>query len=531
MYRWALCVAVVSLSLSALGQSRTPSERCRAACERSLHSPVDREQICSTCVLNPAPASWLERARPLPQAARFDADWRIRVAWFTETSDRSQQTVEQALQSALVSQPQSRTLDCDAAVRWAGLKGRPFASVFTSTAKNSVRSLCTPVLKAVRDTLEFDMFNGTRELGLEALQLGSMGLGLTPARLVLDVLNERPTLSAERGAELLTGLVASGGEPAGLALLREARATDTGSVNRLLEVYSRVRDRERPQLSSASTDVRREAIVTLGALAPLSAPELSQALNDSSAELRIRAAQALAAGEGRTLGAAVKARFETGAKAQPAERRVWLQVLEKGDPAECAAVSRTLVRDATQADVVRAQALVTHSACAAMDDPQLLVDAAQSRVAALRVAVAQAVNAQPGGGPWVSLLEPLLGDTSSEVLSAALTTVANLHLTAYRTQVAALSTHSETAIRAQAFRTLVVLDEPNAPMRLSTALMKSTDVEQRLVACELAATRPSPQVISALRGAAQNDEDPRVKLAADAALRRLGITRPPRRIR
>ena len=65
-------------------------------------------------------------------------------------------------------------------------------------------------------------------------------------------------------------------------------------MNRLLEVYSRVRDRERPQLSSASTDVRREAIVTLGALAPLSAPELSQALNDSSAELRIRAAQALA---------------------------------------------------------------------------------------------------------------------------------------------------------------------------------------------------------------------------------------------
>ena len=100
---------------------------------------------------------------------------------------------------------------------------------------------------------------------------------------------------------------------------------DEIAMNRLLSVFSQRIDALRPLLASPEHAVRRDAVAQLAHLAPMSDPQLESLLSDADPAVRIAAARAVAAGEGKSIREAARARLSR----DPAVARMWIDFVAR----------------------------------------------------------------------------------------------------------------------------------------------------------------------------------------------------------
>jgi hypothetical protein len=359
---------------------------------------------------------------------------------------------------------------------------------------------------------------------LEGLQGAAAGRGVGSARVVLDALTRRPKEADEVLARLLVSNAERGGPPVGLSLLRDATAADAPQVDRLLAVYAAMRDQNRPLLASTEKEARRQAVAQLAPLAPLSLSELSLALGDAQASIRMAAARAIARGEGRSVTEAAEARLSGQTKATAAEKRRWLTLLADVDDPACATLTRRTWRDETQPDAVRAEALVSLAGCARRQAMVDLTAAMTTGNVTLQSGVMRAVLLLPREPGVLPLVEGALASTADEVLAGAATAVGAHRLTTLAARVDPLTAHQSGLVRAEALRALSSLEPRASQPRLISALGQDPDVQVRVAAAGLLSEAGGPLAVSALAKASRQDPDGRVKMAAVDALRRLGVT-------
>lgn len=497
--------------------------RCRRPCERLVEEPRLRASLCGRCGLEADPTAYLFRVSPVPAAAFTDDDWQVRWGAVRADAKAKGLTVERRLaQWVEQSEGDARTTACLTAMLGAG--ARAVTRDRLLSAEPRALTACRALDAVVAARSEDELLQADLPRALDALQCASAGRGVGSARVVLDAMSRRPPEADEVLARLLVANAERGGPPVGLSLLRDATGADAPRVDRLLAIYATVRDRNRPLLGSTEKEARRQAVAELAPLAPLSQSELSTALGDAQASIRMAAARALARGEGRSVTEAAEARLSGQTNASAAEKRRWLTLLADVDDPSCAALTRRTWRDETQPDPVRAEALVSLAGCArrqALDD---LSAAMTSRAVTLQAGVMRAVLMLPREPGVLPLVEAGLSSPVDEVLAGAATAVGAHRLTALSARLEPLAAHQAGVVRAEALKALWTLDARKSQPRVIGALGTDADAQVRVVAAGLLGEVGGPLAVSALARAARQDTDGRVKMAAVEGLRRLGVT-------
>ncbi|MDX2011235.1 MAG: HEAT repeat domain-containing protein [Myxococcaceae bacterium] len=513
----------MSLGVVASGQGRDVNSRCRRPCERLVDDPRLRASLCGRCGLDDDPTAYLFRLTPVPTAAFSDEDWQVRWGAVRADAKAKALTVERRLgQWVEQSDGDARTTACLTALLGAG--ARSVTRDRLLSAEPRALTACRAIDAAVIARAEDELLVADVPRALEALQCTSAGRGVGSARVVLDALARRPPEADEVLARLLVANAERGGPPVGLSLLRDATGDDAPRVDRLLAIYATVRDRNRPLLGSTEKDARRQAVAELAPLAPLSLSELTTALADSQASIRMAAARAIARGEGRSVTEAADARLSGQTTASPAEKRRWLTLLADVDDPACASLTRRTWRDETQPDVVRAEALVSLAGCARRQALDELSAAMTTRTVALQAGVMRAVLMLPREPGVVPLVEAGLSSTVDEVLAGAAAAVGAHRLTTLAGRLEPLVAHQAGVVRAEALKALWTLDARKTQPLVVSALGQDADAQVRVVAAALLGEVGGPLAVSALARAARKDADGRVKMAAVEGLRRLGVT-------
>jgi HEAT repeat protein len=466
---------------------------------------------------------WLFKTAEVPQGAFTDEDWLVR--WSAVRAD-----------AKLKSTPPERRLaqlieggDDEARRRWcvtALLAAGARALTRDAFLDKEPRALaaCKAIDGSTYGLAAGEVLGPDVNRAHEALKCIAAARATGPARVALDLMIAKGEAVDEVVASLLVLQAERGGPPVGLTLLRDATERDKAQVDRLLAVYSRLRDRNRPLLSSSEKDARRQAIAALAPLAPLSSAELLVGLDDQQASIRMAAARALARGEGRSVTEAAEARLSGATAASPAEKRRWLTLLADVDDPACEALTRRTWRDETQPDVVRAEALVSLAGCARRAALPELTAAASQKNVTLQAGVMRAVLLLPREPGVVPLVEGALAATSDEVLAGAARAIGAHRLTTLGGQLPPLLEHQAPVVRAEALGALSALDPRKAQPLVIARLGQDPDVAVRVAAAGLLADVGGPIAVSALAKASKGDADERVKVAATASLRRLGVT-------
>lgn len=466
---------------------------------------------------------WLFKLNPIPAAAFTHDDWLVRWSALKADAASKHLPVEQRLAQAIETlADEDRKTVCLTALMAAGARTTTRDKLLAAQPK--ALEACQAVDGAVYKRGTLELFVTDRNRALEALTCLSAGRGTGPARVVLDVLGPQPSETDEALADLLVLHAERGGPPVGLAILRDATEKDAPQVDRLLKVYSVLRDKNRPLLASSEKDARRQAVVALAPIAPLSLSELQLALNDTQASIRMSAARAIARGEGRTVTEAAEARLSGATTASATEKRRWLTLLADVDDPKCPALTRHTWQDETQPDAVRAEALVSLAGCARRASMPDLTRAASAPNVTIQAGVMRAVLLLPREPGVVPLVEEALTSSADEVLSGAAQAIGAHRLTALAPRLAPLLEHQGSTVRAEALKAVSALDPRKAQPVVIAKLGQDPDVEVRLAAAALLSDVGGPLAISALAKASKTDGDGRVKMAATESLRRLGVT-------
>jgi HEAT repeat protein len=495
---------------------RDVNARCRRPCEAC--SEARQRALCVKCGLDAEQMAWLFKLPQVPQAAFEDDDWLVRWSAVKAEAKLTSKPPEKVLAAKIAAADgHLRKFWCLTALLAAGAQPRTLDAFITAPE-------CKPIEGSVYLAGAEELLQGDQNRALEALRLVSAARGTGPARVVLDLMAVRPVESDEALAALLVTHAERGGPPVGLAILRDAGERDTAQVDRLLVVYSALRDRTRPMLSSTEKEARRQAVAALAPIAPLSASELGTALSDQQASIRMAAARALARGEGRSVTEAAEARLSGTTPATAVEKRRWLTLLADVDDPACGALTRRTWRDATQPDGVRAEALVSLAGCGRRASLPDLEEASRSDNVMLHAGVMRAVLNLPREPAVVPLVERALGDPADEVLAGAARAIGAHRLTTLADQLKVLLDHRSATVRAEALTALSTLDPRKAQGTVIDRLAKDADAEVRVAAAGLLSDGGGPLAVSALARASKSDPDARVKMAATDSLRRLGVT-------
>lgn len=512
-----ICVA----ASAAFGQGRDINARCRRPCQALVVEPRQRATLCGLCGAQEDPMGWLLKLSPVPRRAFLDDDWLVR--WTAVRADAlATSTSSERRLAAWVeaSVDDERRLACLTRLLASGtLSGDALLSKEPRAA-----ALCQGIADAVWQAGLLELLAVDRRLALEALQLLSKARAVGPARVVLDLMASRTPEFDEQLAELLVSFAEHGGTPVGLTLLRDAREPDAPLVDRLLAVYSRLRDRKRSMLSSSDKDARLQGVLALAPLAPLSASELLIGLSDEHASIRMASARAIARGEGRTLTEAAEVRLSGAVPVPAMERRRWLTLLADVDDPRCVTLTTGVWRDGTQPDAVRADALVSLAGCGRRAALSELVAASKDSNAALQAGVMRAVLLLPREPQVAPLVEKALTSSTDEVLAGAAAAIGAHRLTPLRGKLTPLTNHPAAIVRVECLQALWMLDaRATLPLALDR-LSADSDPTVRGRAALLLPELGGPQAVAALARASKRDTDSHVKMAALEGLRRLGIT-------
>ena len=506
---------------------------CLPACERTVSDRTLRARVCNRCLFHgDARGGWvkdLAKGSPFPTAllkeALGDPDWQVVREAAAALAKRQGRTMASVLSDHLAAvKPKERDGACLTVARVGA--DRKVSWKKWQRALSGAFSIAARCERSVRTQLEVELYGLTPSEGREALLHLSALFGRTPTQVVLDAMRTRPEEADDAAAKVLLEHAARGGPPVGLALLRAATEENAPYVNRLVARYMAQLEARAKAPKPTESLARRTAVTELGRYAPLSAPELEGYLWDADLPVRLAAARALAAGEGRTLGEAVRARVLTpGPKPLPAEAQArWVDLLGAKGGREC---REGPLSEIARADVapqeVRTAAVVAYAGCAGSRARPLVQGALSDEAPSVR---AGGVLAQAELGPLTRTREVVaqaLIDGSPLVRKAACEAVGQRRLGDLAEPVSQNLEAEEATLRRAAVEALGLLQERAYAGAVARRLGEDPDREVRLASVTALSRMGGPRAAAALSEARSRDAESRVRREAEGALRRMGF--------
>lgn len=503
-----------------------PGETCKESCTRWVTEPRARANVCGRCFTDADRAAWAVALAELTQVPDTqlekilaDPDWAVRWGALRALAKRKAVTDVRMLADWVAARPDDA---CATAVHVAGAKKQTPAALLPPAGA----ALCWERRDALTKQLEVDMYSEAQTTRLEALTHLASFLERPHTRVVLDAMKSRAPQTDELSAGLLVEASRLGSTPAGKALLDAGRAKgDEELVNRLLQVWSKRIDAQRPLLTADDKRRRREAINALAELAPLSAPELEGALDDPDPANRRAAAKGLAAGEGASLATFARKKLDPGAQVPLPARIKWVAAVgTSGDPA-CSDTLRAALGDERHDDAVRSAALAALADCAGPKALDAISQAQTSPKPSLRAGAALALGSLPRQAEVPRRLEAALKDPDPLVLAAAAHTAGVLRQRSVTQRLVELVDHADADVRREAVVALAAMETPGAVPRLIRSLSEDGSAPVREAAARALGDVGGSTAVPALISASQHDQDEKVKFVAAESLRKLGFTR------
>lgn len=503
-----------------------PGEGCKEACLRHVTDPRLRANVCGRCFTEADRGSWAAALGEQPQVTEAqlegiltDPDWAVRWGGVRSLAKRKALTDARVLADWVTAKPDQA---CSTAVHVAGAKKQTPAVLLQPQAA----ALCWERRAPLTQQLEIEMYSEAQGTRLEAVTHLAAFLERPITRVVLNAMKSRAPETDELSAGLLVEASRLGGPPAGKALLDVSKAdADEPLVNRLLVVWSRRIDAQRPLLLSVDKHRRREAINTLVELAPLSAPELEGSLDDEDPSNRRAAAIGLAKGEGATLAGYAKKKLDPAAPLPLPQRLKWVAAVGSSQDPLCAETLRATLNDARHDEAVRSAALAALADCAGIKALDAITEAQRSKSPGLRAGAALALSLLPREAGVPKRLEAAFADPDPRVLAAAARSAGVLRHRPVTQRLVELVDHADADVRREAVIALELLETPAAVPRLVRALTDDGSAPVREAAAHALGSLGSAAAVPALISATERDRDEKVKFVAAESLRKLGFTR------
>ena len=529
-----VALGLLLLAPAARAQPRSAGAACRESCERYVRDARLRANACKVCLLGAADrGGWVEALLAQQPDAKVlaplleDADWALRWA-SVRAQAKARGATEATWLAGWVAQAQGEALlkACETALHAAGARKETAGALLARGGAQGppAAARCWAQKDALRARVQKGLFAQEGWAQREALLHLAAFLEVPPARVALDAVKASDPLGDELLAQLLLWLASEGGPPAGAGLLAVARPDEGPAVDRLLARWAPRVDRERARLASEHEADRRDAVAALAALGPLGARELEGALQDPSPRVAVAAARGLARGEGRTLAALVDQRLSPEGGASEQAQVTWVELLGRAQEPGCHARLGQVLSDARHADAVRAAAARALAHCGDKGALAALRPALAAPQPVVRAGAVEALGLLPRAGEAPSLVATALKDPEPQVQAAAARAAGELRLGPRALDLAGLLESGAPPVRLAAAQALAKLAAPAASSALARALAQDTDAAVReACALALAEVPPTTAALEALTRAAGADPERKVKLAAAAALRRLGF--------
>lgn len=533
MRPFPFAAALLLWPLAGLAQPRAAGGPCREACERYVKVPKSRTQVCGRCTLGELDrGAWvLSLAEQQPSASALtevlgDEDWAVR--WGAVRALAGGRGVHPSRQLAtwvVEARGGAALLACETALHAAGQARESTNAFFAKGGAMgpSAAALCWQKKDALRAKVEKALYAQAGFERREALRHLAAFLSISPSRVALDTLRDRPPQGDAIIAQLLYEEAASGGPPVGRALLSEVKRDEGPLADRLLAHWAPKVDAERQNLKSPDDNVRRAAVTELSALGPLGDRELEAALGDGSVRVALAAARGLARGEGLTVTAMVRKQLAPASTASEATRLKWLELLGKSQEKECAALLAGLVGDPKVSERLRGAGAVAWAACAGAEALPGLRPLLGASSAELRAGAVEALGELPRAHAAPELVAAALKDPEPLVQAAAARAAGALRLTQRVPALISLLEQGGAPVRQAAAQALKLMPAPQAAAPLARVLKQDPDVAVRLSCVAALAELGGPEALAALTHATRQDGEEKVKVAAAAALRRLGF--------
>jgi HEAT repeat protein len=529
-----LCLAVVLVASPAAAQSRVLGGRCKESCTRLLTDPRLRAVLCGRCLTDASGDRGVWAVALKDESPRQeqlddilkDDDWQVR--WGAVRADATLRGRSEIKQLAMwIVDGKDPLLGCMTAVHLAGSRKQTLPVLLQpgGTMGPSAAAVCVQKKEDVKKALEVQLYSTDAVTRREALLHLAFFLDVPAARVVLNAMASRGPETDESSAQLLVEDAEADGPAAGAALLKAATRTDAARVDRLLAVWSKTLDVQRPRLKSAELTERKEAISVLSVLGPLGAHELEGLLEDPDPVIRLAAARALARGEGRTLAGEAKAMLDPANKVPHAVRARWAEVLGRGTADECESTLRAAAQEPKLDETVRAAALTALGSCAQAKALPEIKEALAGKSLKLKVAAVDALADIARVPEATGLVEQALKASEPELLAAAVRAAGAQHLTAHLPEARALLEHSHPEVRLAAVRAVVLLGDGHSAVVLGKVLAKDASPDVREAAAKALGEIGGPEAMGPLTHASERDASPRVKYVAAQSLRKLGFTK------
>jgi HEAT repeat protein len=498
-----------------------------------LTDPRLRSALCGRCLTDASldRGVWavaLKDESPRPEqldAILKDDDWQVRwgalramaaIKGFSEARELATWIVD-----AHDSQP------CLTAVHLAASRSQSTATLLQSggTMGPSAAALCWQKKEELRKELEVQLYSPDSVTRREALTHLAAFLEMSPARVVLNAMATRMPTTDDAAARLLVEDAESGGPAAGAAVLTSATKTDAARVDRLLAVWSRTLDAQRPKLKATVPQDRQEAIAALSVIGPLGAVELESLLEDPDPAVRLAAGRALARGEGKSLESCAREKLDPSTRVPNPVRQRWAEFLGHSPDDNCEGILKEAAAQTRLDDSVRAVALTALGHCAGAKALPQVKQALGSKSPRYRIAALDALAEMPRVPEAAQSVDNALKEVEPDVLAAAVRAAAAQRLTARVPLVMGLLDHGVLEVRLAAAKALVTMGDARAAAALGRALLKDASVEVREACAKGLGELGGPEAPGPLTHASEKDASSRVKYVAGESLRKLGFTR------
>ena len=527
--------------LAAFAQPRAAGGACREACERYVKDGRTRTSVCGRCVVGENDRGvWalaLVEHNPNTSALQdmlADDDWAVRWGGVRGMAKaRGVIELRQLSTWILEAHGQASVLACETALHVAGEKKETTAVTLPrgGAMGPSAAAMCWQKKDALFARVEKQLYAEAPYQRREALRHLAAFMGVSPARIALGSLKDRPPQGDASLAQLLLEEAAAGGPPVGRDLLPAVKKDESALADRLLVHWAPRVDAQRARLKSEAETERRDAVTELSNLAPLGNKELEASLSDPSTRVALAAARALARGEGLTVSAMVKKQLAPGAAVSEASRLRWVELLGRSQEKDCATVLPALLGDEKNSETLRARAAVAWAACGEKDALAALRPMLAAKSPTLRAGAVEALGELTRVAQAPELVTAAFKDPEPQVQAAAAKAAGTLRLSGRASALVAMLEAKEVEVRLAATQALGLIPTPQAGAALARMLGQEPDESIRAACAAALAEIGGPEALAALTRAAKNDSAPKVKLAAAAALRRLGFEPSPGTLR
>lgn len=525
----ALCL-VASPSTA---QSRVRGGRCKESCTRLLTDPRLRAVLCGRCLTDASGDRGIWAVALKDESPRReqlddilkDDDWQVRWGAVRAMAAIKGLTDLRQLATWIVEGHDNRA--CLTAIHLAPTRKLTVAALLQpgGAMGPTAAALCAQKKDELRKELEVQLYDPDPVTRREALLHLAAFYEVPPARVVLTAMASRPPETDDFAAQLLVEDAEAGGPAAGAAVLKAAGKPDAARVDRLLAVWSKALDVQRPRLKAVEAQDRREAIAVVSELGPLGATELEGLLDDPDSAIRIAAGRALARGEGRSLAAVAKGKLDPAVGVPNPTRARWAELLGRSGAQDCQPTLQAALEDARLDESVRAAALAALGGCAQEKALPEVKKALAGKSPRMKVAALDALADIPRVPEAAQSVEAALKTSEPEVLAAAVRATAAQHLTARLPEVIELLEHRAVEVRLASARALVTMGDGHSAAALGRVLLKDGSAEVREACAKGLGDLGGPDAVGPLTRASDKDVSPRVKYAAAESLRRLGFAR------